>query len=661
MEAQEHEMAPIVKIACDDYSIQIISVVISPGSSGKRGHAFSMDIMQCRSKTLSSVDVDINVLKELNDALLDINPTFSEYVKFPSLASAGFSGLKRITDAQLDERAGQLTEWMSSIITSVSPSALVILGKSPFVGANPAVKDPSTYPVMPSDLKFELAALFQIPLTALEPLSVQLPQNKSVNDITAMHIKTALEALGERKSSGEGTKCETAVDADTDNSTYATYDLPKVSVAVTRQAKSEILQISKKFFYVTELKLESQIYSISKEFSEYRKLYEDLRMRGIGFDIMKANGDLPPPPLEPVGGDGSSSDEGSDSGFEAGQQKEKKPKVKEIFSNLLTSKPTRHGSFSEIEIDIELSARFPRKFHTKLTSKDLHERCNELDSWMRSLLSNYHRFSLESKDITNIFLGLAEALDAENMMHLINIIDRITHANAVSENSHIVPAILSPDSSHSDVSSLTAGTTSNQKDGATYILKNAVAAIGSLVHHPTLRAVEEKPKDDESSSSCEDSSSMPVASEDKASTHESASVVVPPRAVDETPLTHTNGTARAGNGNTHSLVINAAQQAGVAAEAPDQSVINSSQDNVAEKKSPPSEAVKTAEAVSSNNTTNVDSTEYRPPMQTRGAAVKCAENVSDKKNAPRSSGAFSAESKPEEKLSPPPHGCCTIS
>lgn len=40
------------------------------------------------------------------------------------------------------------------------------------------------------------------------------------------------------------------------------------------------------------------------------------------------------------------------------------------MKKVLTSKPTRHGSFSEIEIDVELDASFPIKFHRKLTAKD---------------------------------------------------------------------------------------------------------------------------------------------------------------------------------------------------------------------------------------------------------------------------------------------------
>jgi hypothetical protein len=163
-----------------------------------------------------------------------------------------------------------------------------------------------------------------------------------------------------------------------------------------------------------------------QEFGEYRKLRDSLRMRGIGHDTLAAAA-VPataagqPPDraaslgrIDESGGQYSSHSDSSggdslDSGFEGdsavggGTKKEGGTGgvggAKKLISGLLASrgKPARHGSFSEIEIDVPLAAAFPRKFHHKLSSRDAAERAASLDAWVRAMLSSYHLYSLDSK------------------------------------------------------------------------------------------------------------------------------------------------------------------------------------------------------------------------------------------------------------------------
>lgn len=493
-----------MKMVYENYKIQLIDVFIIPAVNGKKGHSFILEVTQARDKILSTVPVEFSVLKELNDALVELNPSYEQYAKFPAINAGGFSGLTKITQAQIDERATQLCQWIAGVMTSVAPASLIMNPTPPpYVISNPRVDNAAAYPLMPGDIKLDLAELLQIPVSVLDPITVQLPQSKSKNDLGLLHIKTALDALAVTDPA--------QVDIQVKQNHDAKDDLPKVSVAVSRVEKSDKIAMNKKVFYQTEFLIGNHIYLFVKEFSAYRKLYEDLRMRGIGYNVLQdaAVDEIPPSaPLEPIESSVDSSDSDSDdSGFEGSNKKRnRKPKVKEMFSNLLTSKPTRHGSFSEIELDIQLSVPFPRKFHTKLTSKDLAERCTALDSWMRSLMMNYHKLSLETKDIVNNFLGFFDNLEADQLMNLINVIDRITHAGAVSENSHLAPVALIGDSSHSDMTSLTAGT----REGGGSILKTAAAAIGGLVRpsQPTRETFQEK--SDGSSSGGDDSSSVPA-------------------------------------------------------------------------------------------------------------------------------------------------------
>ena len=147
-------------------------------------------------------------------------------------------------------------------------------------------------------------------------------------------------------------------------------------------------------FHVLNLKLnifvgrDSKPFVLSKEFNYYRKLQEDLRVRGVGFDA-KANAAMRMSASRATvtKAANSSSEEDSDGDSEISSdddQKSETPKenakmkVTKLLSkatDALRSRPTRHGSFSEIDIEIHLQYPFPKKFvNKKLSNDDLEER-----------------------------------------------------------------------------------------------------------------------------------------------------------------------------------------------------------------------------------------------------------------------------------------------
>ncbi len=154
--------------------------------------------------------------------------------------------------------------------------------------------------------------------------------------------------------------------------------------------------------------LDSRPFILSREFSAYRRLYEDLRVRGVGYEMAPGLAAMHASSHTSGHGkhttdEGNSSDESSHSGDGATEETpsqagetEKKSKFGSLLAkatDVLQSRPTRHGSFSEIEIEVPLQYPFPRKFvHQKLSEKDLDDRCAILDKWIRNVMEHYCEF-----------------------------------------------------------------------------------------------------------------------------------------------------------------------------------------------------------------------------------------------------------------------------